>query len=319
MAALSRQFSTIGFTGELPIGTPPLQDTGEFLSRKVKSELDLANLGVMGISTSVPHSIDSGFSRTGDPLPDELESSATLDPGIDCDAFVALQELGSLVARRKGINTSQFINGLLQLLVMAENTAEDNKEPELGHDTNGDYNNESASDDVNIDETLTPKHRLRNFKSQPQLGSDQRRRRHFSFEPGDDKIRNLDDDTMPCRTIQRTSSTESTCSDLAHEEQESSTLQMQPKPSKIPSPVQTPGLGSVRSKNSLPGLQHDHRRTSTSSVLTAFRQSSNASLHPLSKSKDNSVAAIAAARAARSSGMVRSENGSPRERPNDHV
>jgi hypothetical protein len=313
MTALSRQFSTSGFADDLPVGTPPSQDARVFLSRKAKSELDLSKLGPMGISNSNPHSIDSGFSRTGDPLPDEIEPpSAMMNPGIDCDAFVALQELGTLVARKKGINTDQFVNGLMQLLEMVEHATEDSKVAEPGEDNDSDCNIKPTENDIGVDQTLTPKHRLRHFGSQPHLGSEPRRRRHFSFEPGDDEIEKLDG-------ARRAPSTNSTDSDSTNQWSEPSTLQMQlstdlAKPSKIPSPVQRFGFGSIRSQNALSGPQHDDRRTSTSSVLTAFRQNSTGSLRPALQSRSSSVAAIAAARAARSSGMVRSENDFPDER-----
>ncbi|KAF2685529.1 hypothetical protein K458DRAFT_449307 [Lentithecium fluviatile CBS 122367] len=324
MAALSRQFSFTGSADDLRVGTPPSQNPEVFLSRKARSEFDLTSLAVKGVSNLNPQSVDSGFSRTGDPLPDEIEPPSTrIDPGVECDAFIALQELGTLVARKKGINTSEFLDGLMQLLAMVGHVAEGTKGTEPRGD-NEDDKIKPGEDHVKPDEMVTPKHLLRHFQSQPQLGSEQRRRRHFSFEPGDDEIRRLNGDIASYETTRRASSTDSDDSNSPQKRPEPTPLQLQlaadpPMPSKIPSPVQRPRLGSVRRDNSLTSQQHDDRRTSASSVLTAFRQNSNGSIRPISQTRNSSVAAIAAARAARSSGMMKSENSSPHESAKDLV
>jgi hypothetical protein len=328
MAALSLQFSNTGSVDDLHIGTPPDQDNGVFLSRKVKSELDLCSIGVMDTSNPITQSMESASSRNRNLSSEEIPPlPALLNPGIESNAMIALQELGTLVARKKGINTGRFIDGLMQLLSMAEHVMEDTEALKLGNHHSGDTNTEPSENDSAVYQMLTPKHRLRHSRSQPQLDIEQRRRRHFSFEPGDDEIKRLDSDITSYETTQRISpedvsecdSTDQLPAPTSLGRQLSSDLL---KPSRIPSPMQRPALGSIRRKNSLPAVQHADRRTSTSSVLTVFRENANGSVPQgaqRSQTRNGSIAAIAAARAARSSGMIRPENEVPFERSNNHA
>jgi hypothetical protein len=103
MAALSRQFLGTGSASDLHVGTPPSQDTGILLSRKAKSELDLANMERMTASYSILQTMELEDSQKGTSSTAAIEPvPVILNPGIECDAFIALQELGTLVARKKG-------------------------------------------------------------------------------------------------------------------------------------------------------------------------------------------------------------------------
>ena len=123
MAILSRQLEQVQDKSNFTVGTPPSRDKNTTLSRKMKSELNLAQLGKTGGDNLVPQSIEtieSGFSGKGDPLPDEEEPRPTIvGSAIELDAFVALQELGTLVARKKGLDTKMFLAGLMQLYSMS--------------------------------------------------------------------------------------------------------------------------------------------------------------------------------------------------------
>jgi len=325
MAALSRQFPPTGSADDLHIGTPPNQDTRVFLSRKVKSELDLSSIGAMATSGSITQSPESEFSPNGDPLPDEIPHlPALLNPGIECDALIALQELGTLVARKKGINTNQFVDGLMQLLSMAERTVEDDKATDLSSHHGRVTITDLSEDDGEVDQMLIPKHGLRHSGSQPQLAPEQRRRRHFSFEPGDDDMKKLESVVALSSSTQHNYPKDATESDSSHQRPAPASLESQisndfQKPSKIPSPIQRPALGSMRRESSLHSVQQDDCRTRASSVLTAHRQNSTGSIPQGSQSRNNSVGAKAAARAARSSGMVRPENEIPFEPSKDHA
>ena len=120
MKALSKQFGDT--VTELPLGTPPADGSGEnkimTLSRKVQSELNLTALKKTRVSPSITSSVASAFSgMSGDPLPDERAtfSQAPMDPAAECDALIALRELGTLVARRRGLDAGSFNDGLMML------------------------------------------------------------------------------------------------------------------------------------------------------------------------------------------------------------
>jgi hypothetical protein len=106
MAALSRQFSTNKDPGgTIPTGTPPSQDMKVTLSRKVKSELDLAKMiNLAATNDPRPETVDSGSSIPDDPWPDKVKASgATVgDTAFESEVFVSLRELAVLVARRRG-------------------------------------------------------------------------------------------------------------------------------------------------------------------------------------------------------------------------
>lgn len=96
MRALSRRLGRA--STDLHISAPALEDQKkQTLSRKIQSELNLAQLNRIEARQSVSNSISSGFSGgSGDFLPDEvLPSQDFSDLSIDCDAIFALREVGS--------------------------------------------------------------------------------------------------------------------------------------------------------------------------------------------------------------------------------
>jgi len=303
MTALSRRLDATTMPAECPIGTPPSQETRLTLSRKVKSELNLTCMRTETADTCA-HSVESGFSRHGDPLPDEIEHHLTMaDPFIDCDAFVALQELGALVARKKGIDVSKFMTGLLQLFSVAEDDATQKCDTELQWKETAIPRSGSDAEAARDQTPPIPNPRLRSFRSQPQLGSLQRRRRHFSFEPGDDQIPAFEDDVMMSKSPRTHSLMCLVPSGPGPDSQmPSSSVKDQnlnpdfQKPSKIPFPIQHPGVDILRQGSSVASLPttsgrqyNGERRDSRSSVLTAFRHNSNSSLRSTSQSRSNSV------------------------------
>jgi hypothetical protein len=286
----------------MKIGTLPSNDskTNGKLSRKAKSELDLTNLG----DSSLPQSMDSGFSVSGDPLPDEIEASkaALLDSGVECEAFVALRDLGTLVARRRGIDAENFVDNLMLVFLTADKEDSRQIDPEPPGNEEDTFIVALASSGQDMSK-WTPNRHLRHVRSQPHLSSeDQRRRRHFSFEPGDDQLRALANDIdiyQSREDFQGTVSPElhhvfqsqsetplSRCQTLSAEIQ---------RPSKIPSPLHSPPLGRVRREASVSSLQSvsfrpqlDGRRDSRSSIVTAIRESSG-SLGPQLVSRSSSI------------------------------
>ena len=305
MIALSKQLANT--IVDLPVGNPPNEAEQMTLSRKVQSELNLSTMGRLNPSRSITNSVNSGFSGSiGDLLPDELTASTPtpLKSAVDCDAFVALRELGALVARRRGLKVDAFIESLMILFSHA--SAEDSYP---GYDQ--EQNSQPASLNTHpggagkpsIEKSLTPRRTLRKFQSQPQLSSDQRRRRHFSFEPGDDRLHQLEEISKPLKAQHGESDSSDSDSESSDPTLESQLSKLDPpakilfadsqKPSKIPSPVQT--LGRVRRENSTSSLQSissrpkDDRRDSRSSILTAFREKSSGSLRLDSKSRSSSI------------------------------
>lgn len=293
MAALSRRFSSIGSTEELPIGTPPDGEPTITLTRKTQSELDLTKIANMLASNSQPLSVDSGFTISGDPLPDEIDTPVvpTVDPGVECEAFVALQELATLVARRRGINTDSFVSKLMSLYSSEADKADDENKSECSEQH---VAKEDVSERVSAskgDDPLSSR-RLRRFRSEPQLTADKNRRRHFSFEPGDDQLGVLNEQLREYEANRPKSPAGSqSTSSSAPDDPETDRLSERAlsrtqtldaegaKPSKIPSPLNRPRMGSTRRENSTSSLRtvssrykHDNRRESRSSVQTAFRR-----------------------------------------------
>ncbi|KAF2660646.1 hypothetical protein K491DRAFT_571115, partial [Lophiostoma macrostomum CBS 122681] len=283
MAALSRQFLSQDASETLVVGTPPTQHLQPTLSRRVKSELDLAKLGKMASTDSNEQSLSPAFSTSGDPLlgETELPPTTTLVPAIECEAFVALRELAALVARRRGFHVERFVANLMRLY-------SDGDEKDVGQADMQTYSGDRVSTPQMTDDgspTLTPRHLLRHFRSQPFLSADENRRRHFSFEPGDDQLKALDDE-LKKYAMQRPRSpagSQSTGSSGNHDlalvdpnTETSMTLSTEnSKPSKIPSPLQRPSYGHVRRENSGATFQSPpsrrgqcDRRDSSSSVRT---------------------------------------------------
>ncbi|KAH7095224.1 hypothetical protein FB567DRAFT_23264 [Paraphoma chrysanthemicola] len=294
MVALSRQFTgTVG--AELRIGTPPSED--RTLSRKVQSELNLAKLIRMDTTPSIANSsLTSGFSGgIGDPLPDELSTSspAMVEMTVECDAFLALHELGVLVARRRGIDAEGFVNGLLRLLSepKVDTLTRSGEKAHVHHSTTPavpDLQNPYFEDE-------TPRRTLRRFQSQPQLTSDQKRRRHFSFDPGEDHLQALKEDFGDEHSDPSHSEAPQTLhaeSPPRYPASPAQTLSPNTSSSKIPSPVAP--HGSLRQQSSLSSLKSslvttkDGRHNSPSSIRTAFRDMNGGVLRPSSSSRSSS-------------------------------
>ncbi|KAF2641435.1 hypothetical protein P280DRAFT_313169 [Massarina eburnea CBS 473.64] len=300
MVALSRRFSAIDAVEDVPIGTPPMHEHNVTLSRKVKSELNMLNMGAVNSLNSAAYSADSEFSWTGDPLPDEIDAGllTTVDSSTDYDALAALRELGGLVAQKKGINLKRFMTRLMELL--SENDAAKAPEMELNADS-------VISNDSENELMMTPNQKLRHAQSHPLLGSAYKRRRHFSFEPGDDL-------SYPKALVE--SSPESSPRYHTPGNEASIVNTTNPKPSKIPSPAQRSAYGSARREGSVSSLQsiggrfhQDDRRDSRSSILTAFRESSRGGLHPVNSGSVH--AAVRAFERSRTDNKTSSSEGLP--------
>ena len=131
---------------------------------------------------------------------------------------------------------------------------------------------ESDSDDGVF---VTPKREIQQTQCHSLADSEQKRRRHFSFEPGDD---------FAFPTALAAHLPESVPQSQGHSTESSPLSADAPKPSKIPSPIQQPAFGNVRREGSVPTLRsldspvQDDRRDSRSSVLTVFRENSHGSM-----------------------------------------
>jgi len=309
MAVLSTQFTND--MEELPVGNPPQTSKNLTLSRKVQSELNLVAIQKTRPSRSFTSSVASGFSGgSGDPLPDEMAilEHTGMEPATECEALVALRALGTFVATRRGLEVNSFNHGLMMLFsqtrsaekLMAHVEENDTQTPrQKTSSDNGTYEY--------FDQSLAPRNTLREFQSQPQLDTNQKHRRQFSFEPGADQLEALteelktldgeanesgsdDSDTpllmrtgrpaLDTRSIRSTSSSQTLGADLG-------------KQSKIPSPVQS--LGRSRRADSASSIQsvyarpQDSRRGSSSSVITAFRENSIGSMRPELQSRNSSI------------------------------
>jgi hypothetical protein len=311
MQALSKQFRDT--VTELPVGTPPVDSPGEkkkiTLSRKVQSELNLVALKKTRVSPSIS-SVASAFSvMSGDPLPDETATlnQAPMDPAAECDALVALRELGTLVARRRGLDANTFNDGLMMLFIktnavetLSGRIEEEDAQPSPPQTI--DRNRRSHHE-----ETQKPRRALRRFSSQPLLNTQNKHRRQFSFEPGADQLQALQEEFRTHHGDELDSNSDDSNSPLMlhaprpaldsysiMSSSSSLTLSVDfSKPSKIPSPVQT--LGRIRRENSGSSLQsiyarpQDSRHNSRTSVLTAFRENSIGSLGSTSQSRTSSI------------------------------
>lgn len=309
MIVLSTQFTNDG--AKLIVGTPPEVNHNLTLSRKVQSELNLTAIHKTKPSRSFTSSVTSGFSGgSGDPLPDEMAvlEHTGMEPATECEALVALRELGTLVARRRGLDLRSFNHSLMMLFSQtrpAERIVEGIEERDARPSRQGMGSNSGKPQYA--DTSLAPRHNLRKFQSQPHLSTTQKHRRQFSFEPGADQLEALaeefgaldgetnesgsdDSDTpllmraerpaLDTQSIRSTSSSQNLGADLA-------------KPSKIPSPVQT--MGRSRREDSASSLQsvyarpQDSRRESRSSVITAFREHLSGNIRPELQSRHSSI------------------------------
>ena len=305
MIALSRRLTLVGLS-DLPVGTPPVSKQDSTLSRKVKSELNLMGLRYAGPSLSLSGAATSDTLRIVESVAEEhtLDASLLVEDALECNALIALKELGALVARRKGLHVSHFVNGVMDLIASGHAT-KTNTEPSVHAE--GTQVSQTQKDEKAPDNDCTPRTPLRKPASQLQHRPDQQRRRHFSFEPGDDQMRLLEAGISSSDSLSQTDSTDSESSSpvafqmLAEGSPANddsipllaSLGEDLPKPSMIPSPVQM--MGSVRRENSMSNLQsvflkniQDDRHSSRTSIQTAFREASSANASIKSKSGDNS-------------------------------
>ncbi|KAF2738209.1 hypothetical protein EJ04DRAFT_429414 [Polyplosphaeria fusca] len=310
MAVLSQHFSSSNATANLSVGTPPIHGQDITLSRKVKSELDLAKMAALNASNSTIHSAFSEFSSTGDPLPDEIDVPSTTiqDAIIDSEAFVALRELGVLVARRKGINSDRFV---IKLMTLLNDNEEDEPEKKSSlQDSTPTVVEEDALEVGGTGGGVSSQHspRLRRYQSQPHLTSDRDRRRHFSFEPGEDELRILnqklnvlheaEEDTLTSSRGDWSPKYSKFSSDSSFEASPTGSMTTRyRKSSMIPSPVHESTIATPRREASISSLQtvvansngdEVRRQNSRSSVLTAFRKNSQGTLVPQSSSSSRS-------------------------------
>jgi hypothetical protein len=220
--------------------------------------------------------------------------------------FVALKELGILVARRKGLEVSRFVDELMTLLTCA-----DSCQDIIGPPTYHRQENEvTIADGCNyLAEDVTPRPPSRKPRSLSYPEHDHTHRRHFSFEPGDDQMRELDASLHSYDALSQSDSTDSGFSSSSAfrlfndglETDDDNTTRLLastsgelPKPTMIPSPMQT--VGRLRRENSISSLQsvfvknvQDDRHNSRTSIQTAFQEGAGAiaSIKPKSRSSSS--------------------------------
>lgn len=296
MTALSRQLSNMGPVN-LVLGDSPHARQESALSRKVRSELNLVD--PYNAHTALMADILERLDTLQDVPNETLPGSNSLAKDVlECDAIKALDMLGALIARWKGLNASTFVDGLAGLLnseeIVDAHIVPIVRNNETRNHTVRCYLKERTDDDE--------------LKSQARFHqeSDEKHQRHFSFEPGDDREGSLETDFESFASLSRTDSTDSgsTPSMKSHLLDEGSrgsgnsrTALLPligtetPKPSMIPSPVQT--VGRLRRENSVSSLQsvshrnnENDRHSSLTSVRTVFR--SNSSLYVSNESKSRS-------------------------------
>jgi hypothetical protein len=303
--ALSKRFSDCS---ELLIGTPP-NSKKTTLSRKVQSELNLATLHKIRPAPSITDSAASVFTRgSGDALPDETSVLSQMDmqPATECNAFIALRELGTLVARRRGLQPDSFSDGLMLLL------SQSRPADPPGLDSNEKESNPASSQDVDVkkqslEQAVNKTCMVGSLQSQPQVSTQQGHHRQFSFEPGTDELQALSEEAMLSDLNVHDSDPQGSVTQLSMDAgcytpgspsaslawSTSSLSAKLCKPSKIPSPVQS--LGRSRKESSASSLQSMHsksqesRRGSRSSVVTAFRENSSGRVERRVQSRDSSL------------------------------
>jgi hypothetical protein len=310
MAVLSRQFYDPRQSEELPIGTLPDGQPKWTLSRKVKSELELNKMTNRSPPNAQPPSTCSGFSISGDPMLDGLDPAIAfeMEPGVECEAFVALRDLATLVARRRGIDATTVVSGLITLL-----SATDEPRKDEGVESEPDMDNEDTIQfigpmEVNENTNETPGHILRRYQSQPHFMAGYNRGRHFSFEPGDDQLGILHQELQRSQFDRakspagsqstRSSELQDPNSDALSEGSMNESLTLTastPKPSKIPGPLNHPSLSHARRENSnsslltVTRLRLEDRQNFKSSIPKSSRENSSGNLRqPQSASRSDS-------------------------------
>jgi hypothetical protein len=224
---------------------------------------------------------------------------------MQADLYSYSPQLSALVARRRGLNTRSLVNKLMTLLGETDESEYVTEDSELDYVESKSVEIAQHTQKLNIGDP-TPRRAIRRFQSQPYLTSDQKRRRHFSFEPGEDHIQAFKKDLThadalePCdgslEVIPLVSSDLCMAGFKSPSEHLISPYQIPNidlyNASKIPSPVQV--FGSIRREPSILSLRstlarpNDGRHNSQSSILTAFREHQNGILRPSSSSRSSS-------------------------------
>jgi hypothetical protein len=218
------------------------------------------------------------------------------------DACLALRELGILVARRRGLNVDSFVDNFMSLLSNVDKA----DSPTTPVEQSDLLNDPIYAHHLHISKR-TPSHSLRRFQSQPQLSSDTKRRRHFSFEPGEDHLHAMKEESTPTASSKSThvsapprssASANFSYTGLSPSSEGPRSPYRIPSldpqdSSRIPTPVQP--FGSLRRETSISSIQStkyassDARHNSQSSILTAFRENQNMALHRGLNSRSNSI------------------------------
>lgn len=286
MTALSRQLENSNLANDLPVGTPPIRDPVGTLSRKVKSELELSKfLANAPRPSDSSNSATSAFSTPGDLLPDELEQYPDAVAGSgQGDPLLALRDISILVARRKGLAIDDFLPKLMKLL-------DEDEDVESASESSEDAPTIALEKPRGDNDCSPSLHPTGDALSQSVLGPDGVRRRHFSFEPGDDELASLDRSLSAHRAAEANQALNQRRSNMTPGirtpgregepelslAKKRSTAAEDRMRSRIPSPVQTGlvahGRRMASSGSSSAVVTEDdmHRQDSSSSVLTAIR------------------------------------------------
>ena len=304
MTALSQQLSNVGSLDLLVEPSPHAKEEST-LSRKLRSELNLADQCDARLAQSLPKFAALKQAETTHVTLKKADSKAThqLNDALECDALVALRELGAQVARRRGIDVSSFVSGLSNLLSFAESNSGSSVGDTGPWSPTSDGYLKASTDDVTL---KAQPHKL---MTQIRQDEGQKSQRHFSFDPGDDQMRVLFADlksydslshTEPTNYVSPSSSEASLALGGTLREGDNDSLSLFPsagidimKQSMIPSPVQR--VGSIRRENSGSSSQsmfikniQDDRHNSRASIQTVFRNTSSAAFSIRSKSAGSS-------------------------------
>ncbi|EMD68629.1 hypothetical protein COCSADRAFT_274733 [Bipolaris sorokiniana ND90Pr] len=306
MAVLSKRFSD---SSELLVGTPPDSEKTT-LSCQVQSELELITIHKTRPPSSVTDSAASVFSGgSGDALSDEtsFHHQTNMQLATECNAFVALRELGTLVARRRGLQPDSFNDKLMMLLSQSRP-----EEPSVVLDDEADAD-PVALQDINVkkqplEQGVTQTRIAGRFHSQPQLSTQQGHHRQFSFEPGADELQALFEEATlddiyihyegPEDSVAQVSSHAIRYTPVTRSERSRCLTQSLSADfgtrSNNPSPALSLSRNRQGSSTSNPELMNskyqESRRGSRSSVLTAFREDvGSGRVQPRDSSRNSSL------------------------------
>lgn len=284
------------------------------LLRNTKSEQNLSHWSTEQPSTSSAKSVSSDSSdEGGDLLPDEeydlLSATKIL---MRLDPVVALGRLGQPIAKSHGLDSAKFVADLMAVFTSSVSDVA-GINPRAKRQTYHVLREQSHSSPTQQTRRLSDcsPTRRRSSTTGSKWTDSQSRRRHFSFEPGDDRMRNfslgrdpaydklaqesrlpIESQTLESQTDHGLTHTISRVYVSTQSPHGSSTDIH--RPSKIPSPMHT--TGRVRRERSTSSFASTFRysdvarQNSTSSILTAFRNA--ASRNPRTTGNDCSNVAI---------------------------